>query len=123
MNIKDPAQVCLPIPDWGPEDDRRTFTGDLITAAVVSIMLIPQLLAPALLVGVPPRVRPGASIAPPMPTHSSRSPTPYRDRGALLSFSRWHPRPRDRMALTSSAHVEDREWPQTSRSPGKEIEQ
>jgi SulP family sulfate permease len=54
----------LPILAWGPEYSRRTLTSDLIVAAIVTIMLIPQSLAYALLAGVPPQVGLYASIAP-----------------------------------------------------------
>jgi SulP family sulfate permease len=54
----------LPILDWGREYSRQTLTGDLVAAAIVSIMLIPQSLAYALLVGVPPQVGLYASMAP-----------------------------------------------------------
>ncbi|HEX5640684.1 MAG TPA: sulfate permease [Burkholderiaceae bacterium] len=54
----------LPILDWGREYSRHMLTGDLIAAAIVSIMLIPQSLAYALLVGVPPQVGLYASMAP-----------------------------------------------------------
>jgi SulP family sulfate permease len=54
----------LPILEWGAEYSRQTLTGDLVAAAIVSIMLIPQSLAYALLVGVPPQVGLYASMAP-----------------------------------------------------------
>ncbi len=54
----------LPILDWGRTYSRQTLTGDLMAAAIVSIMLIPQSLAYALLVGVPPQVGLYASMAP-----------------------------------------------------------
>jgi SulP family sulfate permease len=54
----------LPILDWGAEYSRQAFVGDLVAAAIVSIMLIPQSLAYALLVGVPPQVGLYASMAP-----------------------------------------------------------
>ena len=54
----------VPILDWGRDYSRRTLSGDLIAAAIVSIMLIPQSLAYALLVGVPPQVGLYASMAP-----------------------------------------------------------
>jgi SulP family sulfate permease len=54
----------LPILDWGRAYSRQTLTGDLVAAAIVSIMLIPQSLAYALLVGVPPQVGLYASMAP-----------------------------------------------------------
>ena len=43
------ALPTLPILDWGREYSRQMLTGDLIAAAIVSIMLIPQSLAYALL--------------------------------------------------------------------------
>ena len=46
----------LPILSWGPEYSRQTLTSDLVAAAIVTIMLIPQSLAYALLVGLPPQV-------------------------------------------------------------------
>jgi sulfate permease, SulP family len=54
----------LPILDWSRDYSRQALTGDLIAAAIVSIMLIPQSLAYALLVGVPPQVGLYASMAP-----------------------------------------------------------
>jgi SulP family sulfate permease len=54
----------LPILEWGAEYSRQALTGDLVAAAIVSIMLIPQSLAYALLVGVPPQVGLYASMAP-----------------------------------------------------------
>jgi SulP family sulfate permease len=54
----------LPILEWGAEYSRETLTGDLVAAVIVSIMLIPQSLAYALLVGVPPQVGLYASMAP-----------------------------------------------------------
>jgi SulP family sulfate permease len=54
----------FPILAWGAEYSRRTFTNDLIVAAIVTIMLIPQSLAYALLVGLPPQIGLYASMAP-----------------------------------------------------------
>ena len=54
----------LPILEWGAEYSRQTFTNDLIVAAIVTVMLIPQSLAYALLAGLPPQVGLYASIAP-----------------------------------------------------------
>jgi SulP family sulfate permease len=54
----------LPILAWGAAYSRRTFTNDLIVAGIVTIMLIPQSLAYALLAGLPPEVGLYASIAP-----------------------------------------------------------
>ncbi|MEM8730786.1 MAG: sulfate permease [Pseudomonadota bacterium] len=53
-----------PIFDWGRRYDRATFTNDVIAAVIVTIMLIPQSLAYALLAGLPPEAGIYASIAP-----------------------------------------------------------
>lgn len=54
----------LPVFDWGRRYDRSTLTNDLIAAAIVTIMLIPQSLAYAMLAGLPPEVGLYASILP-----------------------------------------------------------
>lgn len=54
----------LPILDWGRRYDRTTLTGDLVAAVIVTIMLVPQSLAYALLAGLPPEVGLYASILP-----------------------------------------------------------
>lgn len=54
----------LPILDWGSRYTSKTFVNDLIVAAIVSVMLIPQSLAYAMLAGLPPQVGLYASIAP-----------------------------------------------------------
>lgn len=54
----------LPILDWGARYDRESLTGDLVAAVIVTIMLIPQSLAYAMLAGLPPEVGIYASIAP-----------------------------------------------------------
>ena len=54
----------LPILDWGRTYDRNTFSNDMIAAVIVTIMLIPQSLAYALLAGLPPEAGIYASIAP-----------------------------------------------------------
>jgi len=54
----------LPILDWGRRYDRNTFSNDMIAAVIVTIMLIPQSLAYALLAGLPPEAGIYASIAP-----------------------------------------------------------
>ncbi|SEM89761.1 SulP family inorganic anion transporter [Palleronia pelagia] len=54
----------LPILDWGRSYDRRALSNDLIAALIVTIMLIPQSLAYALLAGLPPQAGIYASIAP-----------------------------------------------------------
>ncbi|WP_083194860.1 SulP family inorganic anion transporter [Pararhodobacter sp. CCB-MM2] len=54
----------LPILDWGRRYDRDAFSNDMIAAVIVTIMLIPQSLAYALLAGLPPEAGIYASIAP-----------------------------------------------------------
>ncbi|PJJ86403.1 SulP family sulfate permease [Brevirhabdus pacifica] len=54
----------MPVFDWGRHYDRDNLTGDLLAAVIVTIMLIPQSLAYALLAGLPPEVGIYASIAP-----------------------------------------------------------
>ena len=54
----------LPILKWGRTYDRTDFSNDLVAAIVVTIMLIPQSLAYALLAGLPPEAGIYASIAP-----------------------------------------------------------
>lgn len=54
----------LPILDWGRTYNRAVLAGDMTAAAIVTIMLIPQSLAYALLAGLPPEVGLYASILP-----------------------------------------------------------
>ncbi|MEH6521750.1 SulP family inorganic anion transporter [Sulfitobacter sp.] len=54
----------LPILDWGRTYNRGTLTNDLMAAVIVTIMLIPQSLAYALLAGLPPEMGLYASMAP-----------------------------------------------------------
>ncbi len=54
----------LPILDWGRRYRGDTLTSDLVAAVIVTIMLIPQSLAYALLAGLPPQVGLYASILP-----------------------------------------------------------
>ncbi len=54
----------FPILHWGRRYGRVDLTGDLVAAAIVTIMLIPQSLAYALLAGLPPEAGIYASIAP-----------------------------------------------------------
>ena len=54
----------FPIFDWGSTYSRNVFTNDLVAAIIVTIMLIPQSLAYALLAGLPPVVGLYASILP-----------------------------------------------------------
>lgn len=54
----------LPILDWGRRYNRDTLTSDLLAAIIVTLMLIPQSLAYAMLAGLPPVVGLYASILP-----------------------------------------------------------
>lgn len=54
----------LPILEWGRQYRRSTLTNDLIAAVIVTIMLIPQSLAYAMLAGLPSEVGLYASILP-----------------------------------------------------------
>lgn len=54
----------LPVLDWGRTYNRTAFSNDMIAAVIVTIMLIPQSLAYALLAGLPPETGIYASIAP-----------------------------------------------------------
>jgi sulfate permease, SulP family len=67
MNTKAiPASVrrFFPILDWAGTYDRDTATSDLVAAVIVTIMLIPQSLAYALLAGLPAEMGLYASILP-----------------------------------------------------------
>ncbi|MEP4767108.1 MAG: sulfate permease [Roseibium sp.] len=57
-------QRYFPILSWGKQYNKETATSDLVAAIIVTIMLIPQSLAYALLAGLPPEVGLYASIAP-----------------------------------------------------------
>ncbi len=61
MRLRRPS---LPILDWGRHYDRDTLISDLVAALIVTIMLIPQSLAYAMLAGLPPEVGLYASVAP-----------------------------------------------------------
>ncbi|WP_108483180.1 SulP family inorganic anion transporter [Oceaniglobus ichthyenteri] len=54
----------LPILTWGRAYNRTALSNDLVAALIVTIMLIPQSLAYALLAGLPPEAGLYASIAP-----------------------------------------------------------
>ncbi|GGM09915.1 sodium-independent anion transporter [Pseudooceanicola nanhaiensis] len=54
----------LPILEWGRSYDGQTFSSDLMAAMIVTIMLIPQSLAYALLAGLPAEMGLYASILP-----------------------------------------------------------
>lgn len=55
---------ALPILEWGRRYDRATLAADGLAALIVTIMLIPQSLAYAMLAGLPPEVGLYASVAP-----------------------------------------------------------
>jgi sulfate permease, SulP family len=59
-----PTPPALPILDWGRRYNRDTLTSDLVAALIVTVMLIPQSLAYALLAGLPAEVGLYASVAP-----------------------------------------------------------
>ena len=54
----------FPIADWGARYSREHFGSDLLAALIVTIMLIPQSLAYALLAGLPAEVGLYASMFP-----------------------------------------------------------
>lgn len=54
----------LPVLEWGPGYDRQSLVNDGVAAGIVTIMLIPQSLAYAMLAGLPPEVGLYASILP-----------------------------------------------------------
>ncbi len=54
----------LPALQWGRHYDRSTLSRDLLAACIVTVMLIPQSLAYALLAGLPPQAGLYASVAP-----------------------------------------------------------
>ena len=55
---------CLPVLQWGRAYNRETLVSDGVAALIVTIMLIPQSLAYAMLAGLPPEVGLYASVAP-----------------------------------------------------------
>ncbi|WP_232825524.1 SulP family inorganic anion transporter [Albibacillus kandeliae] len=60
----DQIRRYVPILDWGRRYDRKAFSNDMVAAVIVTIMLIPQSLAYALLAGLPPEAGIYASIVP-----------------------------------------------------------
>ena len=54
----------LPVLQWGRQYNRDTLLGDGVAALIVTIMLVPQSLAYAMLAGLPPEVGLYASVAP-----------------------------------------------------------
>ena len=63
MNFR-PLLRYLPILDWGKTYSRASLSNDLVAALIVTIMLIPQSLAYAMLAGLPPEAGIYASILP-----------------------------------------------------------
>ena len=59
-----PLARYLPILEWGKTYNRDTLTNDVVAAVIVTIMLIPQSLAYALLAGLPAEMGLYASILP-----------------------------------------------------------
>ncbi|MHA7877078.1 SulP family inorganic anion transporter [Roseivivax sp.] len=59
-----PLARYLPVLDWGRGYSRATLGADLLAALIVTIMLVPQSLAYALLAGLPPEAGLYASIVP-----------------------------------------------------------
>ena len=57
-------KAYLPILDWGSKYNSKTFSNDMIVALIVTMMLIPQSLAYAILAGLPAEVGLYASMAP-----------------------------------------------------------
>lgn len=64
MNRRQGLARWLPIIAWGRDYDRHALGGDLLAALIVTLMLIPQGLAYALLAGLPPVVGLYASLVP-----------------------------------------------------------
>ncbi len=62
MGLRGP--VSLPILEWARSYSRGRFSADLLAAVIVTVMLIPQSLAYAMLAGLPPEAGLYASIAP-----------------------------------------------------------
>lgn len=60
----DPLVRALPVLGWGRNYTRAAFSADLVAAVIVTIMLIPQSLAYAMLAGLPPETGLYASILP-----------------------------------------------------------
>lgn len=62
--VSDRIRRFLPVLDWGRSYNRDAFGNDMVAAVIVTIMLIPQSLAYALLAGLPAETGIYASIAP-----------------------------------------------------------
>ena len=64
MNLSTSLRQWLPVLQWGSSYSRDTLVSDGVAALIVTIMLIPQSLAYAMLAGLPPEVGLYASVAP-----------------------------------------------------------
>jgi len=64
MKLTSMLAPYLPILTWGRTYNRGSLTNDLTAAVIVTIMLIPQSLAYAMLAGLPPQMGLYASILP-----------------------------------------------------------
>jgi SulP family sulfate permease len=64
QNLMQAMTRYMPVLDWGRSYNSKAFSNDMIAAVIVTIMLIPQSLAYALLAGLPPEAGIYASIAP-----------------------------------------------------------
>ena len=62
--LKASLSQYFPILSWGRQYNRSQLVSDLLAAVIVTIMLIPQSLAYALLAGLPPEVGLYASMLP-----------------------------------------------------------
>ena len=63
MTMRSPSRY-IPVLDWGRSYNSNALSNDLIAAVIVTIMLVPQSLAYALLAGLPPEAGIYASIVP-----------------------------------------------------------
>ena len=59
-----PLTKYLPVLQWGRTYNKEAFQNDLVAAVIVTIMLVPQSLAYALLAGLPAEAGIYASIVP-----------------------------------------------------------
>ncbi len=64
MSLNLRLRSLLPILTWGPAYTRTEAANDLVAAVIVTIMLVPQSLAYAMLAGLPPHIGLYASILP-----------------------------------------------------------
>lgn len=103
--INKKLSTWLPILSWGQQYNRNTLVSDLLAATIVTVMLIPQGLAYALLAGLPPEAGLYASVAPlllyalfgtsrvlavgPVAVVSLMTAAAISEQGALSSASPW----------------------------------